>query len=202
MTRRIAALFRPYRGRLAAVLGLIVVSAGLGMVSPFLLRDVLDVAIPENDDSLLIALVAGMIGIAVATGVLSAAYRRFLEHDLRRTFAGSGARTPPLSTNPPTTSTRSCCMRTGCGHGKLLRTSSSASSRTVSPRQGPTPPQSGVVDPAMDLVHLSRVVLDGLASGDDDPNDYLKSYYSSYGVGVTDVTAPGRPEGRQNPHGP
>jgi subtilisin family serine protease len=25
----------------------------------------------------------------------------------------------------------------------------------------------------------------------DDPNDYLKAYYSSYGVGVTDVTAPG-----------
>ena len=68
--RRIVALFRPYRGRLAAVLALIVVSAGLGMVSPFLLRDVLDVAIPENDDELLIALVAGMIGISVATGVL------------------------------------------------------------------------------------------------------------------------------------
>jgi lantibiotic leader peptide-processing serine protease len=27
--------------------------------------------------------------------------------------------------------------------------------------------------------------------GDDDPNDYLKSYYSSYGVGVAEVTAPG-----------
>ena len=27
--------------------------------------------------------------------------------------------------------------------------------------------------------------------GDDDPNDYLKSYYSSYGVGQVDVTAPG-----------
>jgi ATP-binding cassette subfamily B protein len=49
---------------------LIVLSAGLGMISPFLLRDVLDVAIPENDDGLLIALVAGMIGISVATGVL------------------------------------------------------------------------------------------------------------------------------------
>jgi ATP-binding cassette subfamily B protein len=49
---------------------LIVLSAGLGMISPFLLRDVLDVAIPDNDDGLLIALVAGMIGISVATGVL------------------------------------------------------------------------------------------------------------------------------------
>jgi ATP-binding cassette, subfamily B, bacterial len=67
---RITALFRPYRGRLGAVLGLIVVSAGLGMISPFLLRDVLDVAIPEDDDRLLALLVAGMIGISVATGVL------------------------------------------------------------------------------------------------------------------------------------
>ena len=52
------------------MLALIVVSAGLGMVSPFLLRDVLDVAIPENDDGLLILLVAGMIAISVVTGVL------------------------------------------------------------------------------------------------------------------------------------
>jgi ATP-binding cassette subfamily B protein len=71
--RRVLALFRPYRGRLSAVLALIVVSAGLGMVSPFLLRDVLDVAIPENDDGLLILLVAGMIAVAVITGVLGVA---------------------------------------------------------------------------------------------------------------------------------
>jgi len=42
MTRRVARLFTPYRGRLTAVLGLIVVSASLGMLSPFLLRDVLE----------------------------------------------------------------------------------------------------------------------------------------------------------------
>jgi len=70
MTRRILRLFRPYRGRLSTVLALIVVSAGLGMVSPFLLRDVLDVAIPEDDDRLLAMLVAGMIGISIATGVI------------------------------------------------------------------------------------------------------------------------------------
>ena len=71
MTRRITALFRPYRARLGAVLLLIVVSAGLGMVSPFLLRDVLDVAIPQDDDRLLALLVGGMIGVSVVTGVLS-----------------------------------------------------------------------------------------------------------------------------------
>ena len=73
MTRRVARLFRPYRGRLAAVLGLIAISAGLGMVSPFLLRDVLDQAIPEKDRSLLLMLVGGMVAISVATGVLGVA---------------------------------------------------------------------------------------------------------------------------------
>jgi ATP-binding cassette subfamily B protein len=71
--RRVAALFSPYRRRLAAVLGLIALSAGLGMVSPFLLRRVLDQAIPEHDGSLLTLLVLGMIGVSVATGVLGVA---------------------------------------------------------------------------------------------------------------------------------
>ena len=72
-TRRIAALFRPYRARLAAVLGLIALAAGLGMVSPFLLREVLDTAIPAGDTTLLAWLVAGMVAIAIATGALSVA---------------------------------------------------------------------------------------------------------------------------------
>ncbi|MEA2274644.1 MAG: ATP-binding cassette, subfamily bacterial, partial [Solirubrobacteraceae bacterium] len=69
-THRIAALFRPYKGRLGAVLGLIALSAGLGMVTPFLLRDVLDSAIPHGDTTLLAWLVGGMIAISIATGVL------------------------------------------------------------------------------------------------------------------------------------
>jgi ATP-binding cassette subfamily B protein len=70
LNRRIVKLFRPYRGRLLTVLVLIAISAILGMLSPFLLRDILDHAIPENRDELLIALVAGMIGVSIATGVL------------------------------------------------------------------------------------------------------------------------------------
>jgi ATP-binding cassette, subfamily B, bacterial len=71
--RRIGPLFRPYRARLAVVTALIFGSAGLGMVSPFLLRDVLDQAIPSRDTALLTALVGGMIGIAIATQVLGVA---------------------------------------------------------------------------------------------------------------------------------
>jgi ATP-binding cassette subfamily B protein len=70
LTRRIVRLFRPYRGRLFTVLILIAISAVISMVSPFLLRDVLDHAIPDNRDTLLFELVGGMIGISIATGVL------------------------------------------------------------------------------------------------------------------------------------
>ena len=47
--RRIGALFRPYRARLGGLLALIFLSAGLGVISPFLLREVLDKAIPDHN---------------------------------------------------------------------------------------------------------------------------------------------------------
>jgi ATP-binding cassette, subfamily B, bacterial len=67
---RITRLFRPYRARLAVVLGLIALSAGISMVSPFLLRDVLDTALPRRDTTLLTWLVGGMVGISIVTGAL------------------------------------------------------------------------------------------------------------------------------------
>src|SRR5687767_4810423 len=68
--RRVAILFKSYRWRLAAVLALIFLSALLGIVAPFLVRDIFDVALPENDDRLLTILVLGLIAIAVVTGIL------------------------------------------------------------------------------------------------------------------------------------
>jgi ATP-binding cassette subfamily B protein len=68
--RRIVALFRPYRRRLAGVLGLIVVSSALGAVPAFLIREVFDTALPERDLGLLNVLVGAMVGIAVVTGAL------------------------------------------------------------------------------------------------------------------------------------
>ncbi|MDR7276134.1 ABC transporter ATP-binding protein [Catenuloplanes atrovinosus] len=68
--RRIAALFTPHRGSLAIVTAIIVVAAIVGMASPFLLREVIDVALPEQDLTLLSWLVAGMIVVAVVTAAL------------------------------------------------------------------------------------------------------------------------------------
>jgi ATP-binding cassette, subfamily B, bacterial len=68
--RRIVRLFVPYRARLGAVLVLILISSGLGAVSPFLVREIFDEALPEGDTTLLNVLVGGLIAIAIATGVL------------------------------------------------------------------------------------------------------------------------------------
>jgi ATP-binding cassette, subfamily B, bacterial len=88
--RRVFRLFNPYRWRLSAVLGLIGFSALLSIVSPFLVRDIFDEALPKDNDALLTILVLGLIGIAVFTGILGV-YQTWLSnqvgqrvmHDLR-----------------------------------------------------------------------------------------------------------------------
>src|SRR6266568_2051399 len=66
---RIGRLFAAYKLRLGGVLLLIVVSAGLGVVPAFLLKYVLE-AIARNDTRSLSINAAGIIAIAIATGVL------------------------------------------------------------------------------------------------------------------------------------
>ena len=72
-TRRIARLFKPYRARLFVVLALIALSAVISLASPFLLRQILDQALPEHDNAQLTLLVAGMIAVSIATGALGVA---------------------------------------------------------------------------------------------------------------------------------
>jgi ATP-binding cassette, subfamily B, bacterial len=71
--RRVSRLFRPYRARLSGLLALIFLAAGLGVISPFLLRGVLDTAIPHRDTALLTLLVGGMILLSVLGGVIGVA---------------------------------------------------------------------------------------------------------------------------------
>ena len=67
--RRIWPLFEPYWRRLSGLLALIVVSAGLGVVPAFLLRNLLN-AIGNKDSTAISYLAAGMIAIAIVTGIL------------------------------------------------------------------------------------------------------------------------------------
>ncbi|MFE3452200.1 ABC transporter ATP-binding protein [Nonomuraea sp. NPDC059194] len=88
--RRIIRLFRPYRGRLATVLALIALSSLVSLASPFLLREILDVAIPSRDLALLSLLALGMVAVAVTTSVfdvmqtfISTTVGQRVMHDLR-----------------------------------------------------------------------------------------------------------------------
>ena len=65
--RRIWRLFIPYRWQLATVTAIIVASSLVGVVSPFLLKAVIDTALPEKNVRLLAILVAGMVAVAAVT---------------------------------------------------------------------------------------------------------------------------------------
>jgi ATP-binding cassette subfamily B protein len=67
---RIGRLFKPYRWRLAIVTLIIVASSVVGLASPFLLRAVIDTALPTKNLHLLIWLAAGMVAVAALTSAL------------------------------------------------------------------------------------------------------------------------------------
>jgi ATP-binding cassette, subfamily B, bacterial len=88
--RRILALFKPYRMRLTFVLVMIIISAGVSMLSPFLLRTALDKGLFRHEGTVLTETIAGMIAVALftnATGVwqtyMSNTVGQSVMHDLR-----------------------------------------------------------------------------------------------------------------------
>jgi ATP-binding cassette subfamily B protein len=62
--RRIGRLFTPYRWQLAIVIAIIAASSIVGLASPFLLRAVIDTALPARNLRLLVWLVIGMVAVA------------------------------------------------------------------------------------------------------------------------------------------
>ncbi|MBU3869207.1 ABC transporter ATP-binding protein/permease [Streptomyces sp. 4503] len=88
--RRILRLFRPYRGRLTVVGLLVAASALVSVATPFLLREILDTAIPDRRTGLLTLLALGMIAAAVVNSVfgvlqtlISTTVGQRVMHDLR-----------------------------------------------------------------------------------------------------------------------
>jgi ATP-binding cassette, subfamily B, bacterial len=67
---RVAALFRPYRWQLSVVVALIVASSTVALATPFLVRMVIDEALPHRDLRLLVLAVVGMLAVTVVTAVL------------------------------------------------------------------------------------------------------------------------------------
>lgn len=88
--RRVLGLFAPYRIRIAGVAALMILASAIGLAGPFLLRAVIDVALPQHDLTLLLGLVAGMVAVALAAAavgalqvVLTSRIGQAILHDLR-----------------------------------------------------------------------------------------------------------------------
>ncbi len=65
--RRVAGAFRPYRGRVAGVLGILVVVAGLGVVNPYMLKLIIDVGLLQHNIHMLLV----FVGIMILTPIIS-----------------------------------------------------------------------------------------------------------------------------------
>ncbi|NLE96509.1 MAG: ABC transporter ATP-binding protein [Propionibacterium sp.] len=68
--RRVLRLFQPHSMAILSVVALIVATAGLTVVQPFLVRATVDDAIPNQNVELLLWLVGGMIVLAALTGAI------------------------------------------------------------------------------------------------------------------------------------
>lgn len=91
LARRLLALVRPYRWRVAGALGLLLTVGTLQLVGPLMTRRVIDVAIPAKDSALIVqstlillaALLAQVTGAYFETVVTGTLGQRVM-HDLRR----------------------------------------------------------------------------------------------------------------------
>jgi len=88
--RRILGLFRPYRRQLLSVVLLVAGSSLVALVNPFLIREIMDTALPQDRLGLLSLLSLGMILVSVTTSSfnvwqthVSATVGQLVMHDLR-----------------------------------------------------------------------------------------------------------------------
>jgi ATP-binding cassette subfamily B protein len=69
--RRVGGLFAPHRAALALMLAVILATSAVEMAAPFLLRTVIDTALPRRDMGLLFRLAAGLVAVAAVAAALS-----------------------------------------------------------------------------------------------------------------------------------
>lgn len=67
---RIAALFKPHRFTIAVVVLLISAASVIGLAQPFLIRAIIDDALPQQDTALLGWLAGGLVAVAAATAAI------------------------------------------------------------------------------------------------------------------------------------
>jgi ATP-binding cassette, subfamily B, bacterial len=67
---RIIRYFYPYRKLLFLSVGCILISAGLGLLQPVLIKQIIDIAIPQKKTTYLLLLIIGMVIAAIGSGVV------------------------------------------------------------------------------------------------------------------------------------
>ncbi|GIM44767.1 hypothetical protein DNHGIG_03160 [Collibacillus ludicampi] len=67
---RIIRYFYPYRKLLFLSVGCILISAGLGLLQPVLIKQIIDIAIPQKKTAYLLLLIIGMVIAAIGGGVV------------------------------------------------------------------------------------------------------------------------------------
>ncbi len=74
LLRRVARLFRPYRGRVALIVVLILITSGLGVVNPLLTKQVFDKALfPPGESGPNFGLLYALVGLMIVVPIVAAA---------------------------------------------------------------------------------------------------------------------------------
>jgi ATP-binding cassette, subfamily B, bacterial len=74
LLRRVARLFRPYRGRVALIVILILITSGLGVVNPLLTKQVFDKALfPPGNGGPNLGLLYALVGVMILVPIVAAA---------------------------------------------------------------------------------------------------------------------------------
>ncbi len=77
LLRRVLTYARPYRGQIAAMLMIILLSTGLSLLAPLIMRDLIDYTIPSGDVQRLIGLALILLILPILSSVINITNRRF-----------------------------------------------------------------------------------------------------------------------------
>ena len=77
LLRRVLRYAAPYRGQIAAMLAIILLSTGLSLLSPLIMRDLIDRTIPSGDVQRLIGLAAALLVLPILSSAINITNRRF-----------------------------------------------------------------------------------------------------------------------------
>jgi ATP-binding cassette, subfamily B, bacterial len=77
LLKRVLTYARPYRGMIGATLVTIVLTTGLGLITPLIFRDLIDRTLPAKDAPRLNRLALAMVLVPILSGVIGVVQRRF-----------------------------------------------------------------------------------------------------------------------------